>query len=81
MVQHRRSMFDDLLVRINRRVPGALPEEMRNEICQAMLFDVVESVKRILDRSQDYIRQYKKEYPFQMLSLDADNRLAETLVG
>jgi len=80
-VQDRRSMFDDLLVRINRRVPRGLPEEMRSEICQEMLFDVVESVTRILDRSQDYIRKYKKEYPFRLLSLDADNRLAATLVG
>lgn len=82
MVKDRRSTFENLLVDINRRVPRVLDEEMRQEICQSMLTDIAQAIRNVLDRSQDYIRKYKKTYPFQMYSLDdTDKRLAETLVG
>jgi hypothetical protein len=81
VARERRSDFDDLLMRINRRVPRGLPEEMREEICQQMLFDIAQSINDILSRSQDFIRQYKKTYPFAIYSIDADPTLAERLVG
>lgn len=82
LVRERRTTFDDLLVRISRRVPRALPEEMRAEICQQMLMDVAVAIDRILDNSQHYIRKYKKEYPFQFYSFDDPNaKLNERLVG
>jgi len=38
-----RDDFDNLLVRISRRVPSVFAEEMRDEICQEMLLEVLKS--------------------------------------
>jgi len=80
-VQERRSTFDDLLVRINRRIPRGLDEEVRGEVAQQMLVDIVQLIDDTLSKSQDYIRRYKKDYPFQVYSIDANPTFADRLVG
>jgi len=81
MVQERRSTFDDLLVRVNRRIPRGLDEEVRAEVAQQMLADIAQLIDDTLSKSQEYIRRYKKQYPFQLYSLDANRTFAERLVG
>ena len=80
-VRERRDAFDELLVRINRRVPAMFPQEMRDEICQEMLLEVLKSIDRVLANSPDFIRKYKQRYPLQYHSFDADPRLVERIAG
>jgi hypothetical protein len=75
VAQELRSGFDDQLVRINRRVPGALPEEMRAEICQEMLLDVMRSIDEILGNVPSYMSA------FQYYSFDASPDLIERIAG
>ena len=81
VARERRSAFDDLLVRINRRVPAGLPEEMRDDICQEMLVDVLRSIDKVLGNVPKYLSEYKKRYPFQYHSFDANPKLAERIAG
>ena len=81
VARERRSAFDDLLVRISRRVPAGLPEEMRDDICQEMLLDVLRSIDKVLGNVPKYLSQYKKRYPFQYHSFDANPKLAERIAG
>ena len=80
-VRHRRDAFEDLLVKINRRVPAAFPQEMRDEICQEMLLEIVKSMDRVLANAPDFIKKYKQRYPFQYHSFDADPKLVERIAG
>lgn len=80
-VRERRSAFEDLLQRINRRVPAALPDEMRDDICQEILLDVMRSIDKILANVPAYISEYKKRYPFQYHSFDANPKLMERIAG
>jgi hypothetical protein len=81
LARQRRDAFDDLLVRINRRVPSALPEEMRADICQEMLLQMMKSIEQVLANMPSFIREYKKDYPFQYHSFDAKPRLVEQIAG
>lgn len=81
VARERRSAFDDLLVRINRRVPAALPEEMRDDICQEMLLDLMRSIDKVLGNVPSYISEYKKRYPFQYHSFDANSKLVKRIAG
>jgi hypothetical protein len=81
VARERRSAFDDLLVRISRRVPASLPEEMRADICQEMLLDVMRSVDKILANLPSYISEYKRRYPLQFYSFDANPTLLERIAG
>ena len=81
VVRERRSAFDDLLVRINRRVPATLPEEMRDDICQEMLLSVLKSIDKVLGNVPTYLSEYKKRYPFQYHSFDANPKLVERVAG
>jgi len=81
LVRERRTAFDDLLVRINRRVPSTLPEEMRADICQEMLLQMMKSIENVLTKVPDFIREYKKDYPFQYHSFDANPKLLERIAG
>ena len=81
LARDRRTAFEDLLVRINRRVPASLPEEMRADICQEMLLKMMESIEHVLANAPDFIKDYKKDYPFQYLSFDAQPKLAERIAG
>jgi hypothetical protein len=81
VARERRSAFDDLLLRINRRVPSGLPQEMRDDICQEMLLDVMRSIDKVLGNLPSYISEYKKRYPFQYHSLDANPTLSERIAG
>ena len=80
-VRDRRAAFDELLVRINRRVPAEFPQEMREEICQEMLLEIMKSIDRVLANTPDFIKKYKKRYPFQYYSFDADPKLVERIAG
>ena len=80
-VRERRTAFDDLLVRINRRVPSTLPEEMRADICQEMLLQMMKSIDHVLTKAPEFIREYKKDYPFQYHSFDANPKLLERIAG
>jgi hypothetical protein len=73
--------FDNLLLRINRRVPSVFPEEMRADVCQEMLLEVVRSIDRVLSKAPQFISEYKKRYPFQYYSLDANPKLMERIAG
>jgi hypothetical protein len=77
----RRDDFDNLLVRINRRVPSAFPEEMRDEICQEMVLEVMKSIERVLATAPQFISEYKKRYPFQYYSFDASPELMDRIAG
>ncbi len=79
--RERRNAFDDLLLRINRRVPGGLPDEMRGDICQEMLLDVMRSIDKILGNLPSYISEYKKRYAFQYHSFDANPKLLDRIAG
>lgn len=81
VARERRSAFDDLLVRINRRVPATLPEEMRDDICQEMLLDLMRSIDKVLGNVPSYISEYKKRYPFQYHSFDANPKLVKRIAG
>jgi len=81
LVRERRTAFDDLLVRINRRVPSSLPEEMRADICQEMLLQMMKSIDNVLTKVPEFIREYKKDYPFQYHSFDANPKLLERIAG
>lgn len=81
LARDQRSVFEDLIVRINRRVPLALPEEMRADICQEMLLEVVKATDAVLARAPQFIRDYKKKYPFQYHSFDANPRLVDRIAG
>ena len=81
VVRERRTAFDDLLVRINRRVPSTLPEEMRADICQEMLLQMMKSIESVLTKVPEFIREYKKDYPFQYHSFDANPKLLERIAG
>ena len=81
LVKERRTLFDDLLVRVNRRVPSAFPDEMRDEICQEMFLEVIKSIDRVLGNAPEFIRRYKKRYPFQYHSFDANPDLVERIAG
>ena len=81
VAREKRGAFDDLLVRINRRVPSMLPEEMRADICQEMLLQMMESIEDVLKNVPRFIRDYKKHYPFQYHSLDSNPKLIERLAG
>lgn len=81
LVRERRTAFDDLLVRINRRVPSTLPEEMRADICQEMLLQMMKSIDNLLTKVPEFIREYKKDYPFQYHSFDANPKLLERIAG
>ena len=80
-VSERRQGFDELLVRINRRVPSVFPEEMREEICQEMLLEISRSIDRILANAPDFIKKYKRRYPLQYHSFDANPKLMERIAG
>lgn len=80
-VGNRRDLFDELLVRINRRVPSAFPDEMREEICQEMFLEVIKSIDRVLANSPEFIKRYKQRYPFQYHSFDANPKLVERIAG
>lgn len=79
--RERRDDFDNLLVRINRRLPSSFPEEMRDDICQEMLLEVMNSIDRILARTPQFISEYKKRYPFQYYSLDGNPNLIDRIAG
>ena len=81
VAREKRGAFDDLLVRINRRVPSMLPEEMRADICQEMLLQMMESIEDVLKSVPRFIREYKRHYPFQYQSLDSNTKLLERLAG
>ena len=81
LARERRTAFDDLLVRINRRVPSTLPEEMRADICQEMLLQMMKSIDNVLTKVPEFIRDYKKDYPFQYHSFDANPKLLERIAG
>jgi hypothetical protein len=81
VVRERRDAFDNLLVRINRRVPSALPEEMRADICQEMLLQMMESIEKVLASVPTFVKDYKKEYPFQYHSIDANPKFADKIAG
>ena len=81
LARERRTAFDDLLVRINRRVPSTLPEEMRADICQEMLLQMMKSIENVLTKVPEFIREYKKDYPFQYHSFDANPKLLERIAG
>jgi hypothetical protein len=81
IARERRDDFDNLLVRISRRVPSVFPEEMRDDICQEMLLEVMKSIERVLARSPQYISDYKKRYPFQYYSFDANPDLIDRIAG
>jgi Zn finger protein HypA/HybF involved in hydrogenase expression len=74
LVRERRTAFDDLLVRINRRVPSSLPEEMRADICQEMLLQMMTSIDNVLTKVPDFIREYKKHYRFRWCRRSDSNR-------
>ena len=80
-VRERRSDFDDLLIRINRRVPSAFPDEMRSDICQEMLLEIYRSIEKVLARTPHFISEYKKRYPRNYYSLDATPLLLERIAG
>lgn len=79
-VQNRRSAFDDLLLRVNRKLQSGLPNEMRAELVSMMLVDIMKDIDVRLNRAQDYVRKYKRMYPLTV-SLDDNPRLTESLVG
>ena len=81
VARERREAFDELLIRINRRVPTALPEEMRADICQEMLLEVLQSIEDVLGKVPIFIREYKRNYPFQYQSLDANPNLLQSITG
>lgn len=81
LARERRTAFDDLLVRINRRVPSTLPEEMRADICQEMLLQMMKSIDTVLTKVPEFIKEYKKDYPFQYHSFDANPKLVERIAG
>lgn len=81
LARERRTAFDDLLVRINRRVPSTLPEEMRADICQEMLLQMMKSIDHVLANVPVFIKEYKKDYPFQYHSFDAKPKLIERIAG
>jgi hypothetical protein len=74
-------MFDELLVKVNRRVPRVFPEEMREEICQEILLEITRHIDKTLANMPKFISEYKVRYPFQYHSLDADPKLAERIAG
>ena len=76
-----RDDFDNLLLKISRRVPSVFPQEMRDEICQEMFLEVMKTIDRVLARAPDFIREYKRRYPFQYYSLDANPKLLERIAG
>lgn len=79
--RERRDDFDNLLVRISRRVPSMFPQEMRDDICQEMLLEVLRSMDRVLANAPHFISEYKKRYPFQYYSLDANPLLIDRIAG
>ena len=81
VARERHEVFDELLVRINRKVPTALPEEMRADICQEMLLEVLPSIEEVLGKVPVFIRDYKRNYPFQYHSLDANPKLLQSIAG
>jgi hypothetical protein len=81
LARERRTAFDDLLVRINRRVPSTLPEEMRADICQEMLLQMMKSIEHVLANVPIFIKEYKRDYPFQYHSVDANPKLLERIAG
>ena len=81
LARERRDAFDDLLIRINRRVPSTLPEEMRADICQEMLVQMMKSIEHVLGNVSLFIKEYKKVYPFQYHSFDAKPKLVEQIAG
>src|ERR1041384_6381745 len=81
LARERRTAFDDLLVGIHRRVPAPLPEEMRADICQEMLLQMMKSIEVVLTQVPEFIREYKKDYPFQYHSFDANPKLLERIAG
>jgi len=81
VAREKRDAFDDLLVRINRRVPSMLPEEMRADICQEMLLQMMESIENVLKNVPRFIKDYKKHYPFHYQSIDSNPKLLERLAG
>ncbi len=79
--RERRSDFEDLLVRINRRVPSAFPDEMRSDICQEMLLEILRSIEKVLANTPRFISEYKKRYPVNYYSIDANPVLLDRIAG
>lgn len=79
--RERRDDFANLLVRISRRVPSMFPQEMRDDICQEMLLEILKSVDRVLANAPHFISEYKKRYPFQYYSFDANPQLVDRIAG
>src|SRR4030095_8994329 len=80
-VSERRQGVYDLLVRINRRVPSVFPDEMREEVCAAMLLGISKSIHRNLANDPEFIRKDKKRSPLQYHSFDANPKLLERIAG
>jgi hypothetical protein len=73
---------NEFLQRMDRSVPYGLPQEMREDILQELMMEVLEGINRVVANVPEFIRKYKKEYPFRMYSLDDPySGLAERLVG
>ena len=81
LARERRNAFDDFVLRISRRVPGSLPAEMRDDICQEMLLEIMRSIDKVLANAPQYISDYKKRYPFEFYSYDANPILLERIAG
>jgi len=81
LVKERRAAFDELLVRINRRIPSVFPDEMRDEIGQEMFLEILRSIDRVLANAPEFVRKYKKRYPFQYHSFDGNPTLVERIAG
>lgn len=80
VVANGRPFFDELLININRRLQSGLPEEVKLEMAQMVLLDIMQDIDVRLSKKEDYLRRYKKMYP-QQLSLDDNYVLTDRLEG
>lgn len=66
---------DALVRRINESVPSALPEDIREDVCQNMLIAILEGSEErdVAAGVQRFILEHRREYPFRYnFSIDAN---------
>lgn len=75
-------VFEAIINSLQAKLPERIPAEMREDIRQQLLLDVMEFVGEAVQNSHKYVRKYNQMFPYNRdVSLDGSPRLAEILEG
>lgn len=61
-VGDKRSLFDTLLIRIKKRIPRGLPEDVQGEVAQMVLLDMLKVMDEKISHIPKYLREYNRWY-------------------